>query len=157
MSELVWTADLNTGIDVIDGQHQQIVDFINRLNTVRTTGDGEEIGSIIDGLVDYTLLHFAFEEALLAEAGYAALPGHQKVHDLFAKRIQSFQERFASGESIADELHGLLSHWLISHIRNDDAAYASTVRGPMLELVKETHSDSWLARLLQRIFGASKH
>ena len=88
MSDLVWTADLNTGIDDIDGQHQQIVDFINRLNAVRNTGDTQEISSIIDGLVDYTLLHFAFEEALLAEAGYAALSGHQKVHDLFAKRIQ---------------------------------------------------------------------
>mgnify|MGYP000449754985 CR=1 FL=1 len=28
---IVWTQDLNTGIDVLDNQHKRIVDYINQL------------------------------------------------------------------------------------------------------------------------------
>ena len=32
MTELQWSPKMNIGIDVIDKQHQQIVDYINRLS-----------------------------------------------------------------------------------------------------------------------------
>jgi len=35
MAHLQWTKDLNTGIDVIDTQHKQIVDYINQLYDAR--------------------------------------------------------------------------------------------------------------------------
>ena len=35
MTELVWQEALDTGIDVIDGQHRRIVDMINQLECAR--------------------------------------------------------------------------------------------------------------------------
>lgn len=153
MSHLIWDNALNTGIDVIDGQHKRIVEFINQLDDARGNGDRAAIGEIIEGMVDYTLSHFAFEESLMEEAGYPFLKAHQKVHELFVKRVAELQTRFKAGEEVADELHGLLSRWLFNHIRNDDAAYAGAVRGNMKALVEEKKEGGWLSRAMGKFFG----
>ena len=55
MARLEWTDDLDTGIDVIDGQHRRIVEFINNLQEARLAGNQAVIGEVIEGMVDYTL------------------------------------------------------------------------------------------------------
>ncbi len=46
MAHLRWTRDLDTGIDVIDGQHKQIVEYINQLFDARESRNMESIGRI---------------------------------------------------------------------------------------------------------------
>ena len=152
MAELVWRDELNTGIDVLDGQHKRIVEFINELDRVRVAGGRDAIGEIIEGMVDYTLSHFAFEETLMEDAGYEFLRGHKKVHELFVRRVADFQTKFQGGEDVADGLHGLLSRWLFSHIRNDDAAYVGAVRSKMQVLVTDKQPSGWLSRSLGKFF-----
>jgi hemerythrin len=91
MSQLVWSNDLNTGVEVIDGQHKRIVEFINQLGLAAKSEDQAAIGEIIEGMVDYTLSHFAFEESLMEDAGYEFLRAHKKVHELFVKRVADMQ------------------------------------------------------------------
>lgn len=129
MGKLVWSADLDTGIDVIDKQHRRIVDYINELHDARTSGhQKEDIGKVIDELVDYTLSHFAFEESLQEEAHYPFLKAHKKVHDLFVKRVGEYQERFKLGDDVSEELNNLLVTWLFNHIKRDDADYVASVK-----------------------------
>lgn len=129
MAKLTWTTDLNTGIPVIDKQHQRIVDYINELDTARSSGHKrEEIGKVIDELVDYTLSHFAFEESLQEEAHYPFLKAHKKVHELFVKRVGEYQERYKLGDDVAEELNNLLVTWLFNHIKRDDADYVESVK-----------------------------
>lgn len=127
MAYIDWTPDLDTGIHEIDVQHRRIVDYINRLNTARMSGNREEIGTVIEETIDYTLSHFAFEEALMVDAGYLYSGPHKRVHDLFTRRVMDFQTRFGAGEDVADELHAMLSRWLINHIRADDVGYLDAV------------------------------
>lgn len=129
MAKLVWTADLNTGIDVIDKQHQRIVDYINELDTARTSGHKmEDVGKVIDEMVDYTLSHFAFEESMQEEAHYPFLKAHKKVHELFVSKVANLQERFNLGEDVSAELHKMLFTWLYNHIKRDDADYVDVVK-----------------------------
>ncbi|PTD97032.1 bacteriohemerythrin [Pseudothauera lacus] len=123
-----WTSDLNTGIDVIDKQHMRIVDYINELEEASAASDRAAIGRVIDGMMDYTLSHFAFEESVQEEAGYPFCKAHKRVHELFVRRVNLYAERFGDGEDVAVELHELLKNWLLSHIRRDDADYAGAVR-----------------------------
>ena len=153
MNKLVWTSDLDTGIGVIDAQHRQIVDFINQLGEAQETGNRTAVYEVIQGMVDYTLSHFAFEETLMEDSGYEFLRGHKKIHDLFVRRVSEFQSRFEAGEDVATELHGLLVRWLFNHIRNDDSAYVGSVRPKMTTLVEEKHEGGWLSRSLGRFFG----
>ncbi|OBS08427.1 bacteriohemerythrin [Acidihalobacter prosperus] len=146
-----WTRDLNTGIDVIDRQHMRIADYINELEDIHHQGDRQTIGRVLDELMDYTLSHFAFEERLQEEAGYEYAGPHKKVHELFARRVRQYLDRFRLGDDVAGEIHGLLRTWLISHIKHDDADYVSAVRDNMLEIVADKQRrrrEGWLSRLL---------
>jgi hemerythrin len=123
-----WNPKLDTGIDVIDAQHRRIVDYVNQLEEARLKGDRHQIGDVIEQLVDYTQSHFSFEETMMEQAGYKFLKPHQKVHELFIRRVSTFTVRAAKGEDIAEELQGTLTTWLLNHIASEDHDYAEVVR-----------------------------
>ncbi|MCB6182106.1 bacteriohemerythrin [Leeia sp. TBRC 13508] len=152
MAFLEWTSELNTGIDVIDNQHRRIVDYINQLDQAKAQNDKALVAEVIDSTIDYTMSHFAFEEALIEDAGYPFAGPHKKVHELFIKRVTRLQERFNKGEDIAEELHNLLSRWLFSHIRSDDFAYVDSVRKSMQNLLSQTQPEGWFTKAVGRFF-----
>ena len=147
-----WTADLDTGIPLIDQQHRRIVDFINHLEVAKNAGDKEAVKQIVYDCVDYTLSHFAFEEELMEEAGYAFCAAHKRVHEVFVKRVSEYRMRFQAGEDITDELRTMLSRWLFNHIRGDDKAYAEQVKNHLNRFAREHDDGNWLGRTLKRLF-----
>ncbi len=152
MAHIKWTDELNTGIQVIDSQHQRIVDYINSLDDISDSHDREEVERILGQLVDYTLSHFAFEESLMEDAGYSFINGHKKVHELFVKRVGDFQQRFKMGEDITDELLRVLKSWLLNHIRSDDNDYVEIVSSRMNN-INATKEKGWLSRSVKKFFG----
>ena len=149
-----WTADLDTGIPIIDQQHRRIVDFINHLEVAKNAGDKEAVKQIVYDCVDYTLSHFAFEESLQEEAGYAYCKPHKKVHELFARKVSEYQERMDLGDDVAEELHATLARWLVNHIKRDDADYVESVRASMAPgaraRAEENKKPGWFRRLFGR-------
>ena len=149
MTLLVWQAELEIGIDVIDQQHQRIVALINQL--AEATGRDDQ-AAVLEELVDYTLSHFAFEEELLEESGYTFGPAHKRVHDMFVRRVGEYRMRFEAGEDITTELKGMLARWLFNHIRSDDKSYSKHVRH-YLETYKggagRTSRDGWFKRKIK--------
>lgn len=150
---ILWTPDLNTGIDVIDNQHLRIVDYINQLESAMAAPNRHTVGQVLDELVDYTLSHFAFEESLQEEAGYQFAKPHKAIHDVFIKRIAKYQERNNAGEDIAESLHTLLSTWLVHHIKRDDMAYVAQIRGRLNTIVDDKKEGGWISRSLRRFFS----
>jgi hemerythrin len=152
MARVEWTPDLNTGVDLIDGQHQRIVEYINQVHDARQSRSDAIVGKIVNTLVEYTVSHFGFEEALMEDAGYQYLRPHKKVHELFIRRVADFQRRFAAGEDVTEELLDLLHRWLFSHIRNEDRAYAPVVKAHLRDAVDAHSADGRISRLLERFF-----
>lgn len=153
MALLIWQDDLNTGIDIIDAQHQRIVEMINRLHVTHRTTERMAVGEVIDELVDYTLSHFAFEEELMEEAGYPFCAAHKRVHEVFTKRVSEYRMRFQAGEDIVDDLRSLLSRWLFNHIRSDDKAYADSVKRHLNVFVRTHQDGNWITRTVRRLFA----
>ena len=151
MPHIDWTPELEIGIDVIDGQHHRIVDYINELGEVADDRDRQTVGRVIGDLIDYTFSHFAFEEALMEEAGYDSLAIHQNTHEAFRRRIDDFKQRFDGGEDVAQPLATLLKTWLIEHIMSDDVSYAGLVREKM-PVIRSSDGGSWLGKALRRFF-----
>ena len=148
-----WTADLDTGIPLIDQQHRRIVDFINHLEVAKNAGDKEAVKQIVYDCVDYTLSHFAFEESLQEEAGYKYCKPHKKVHELFTRKVGEYQERVNLGDDVGEELHGVLARWLINHIKRDDADYVGAVKANMNEVIKKKEAQQGNKGWLSRFFG----
>ncbi|QMV62342.1 bacteriohemerythrin [Pseudomonas berkeleyensis] len=152
MAYLDWSDDLNTGITVIDDQHKRIVAMINQLDAAQRAASKVQAGEVIDELIDYTISHFAFEEAMIEEAGYIFTKAHKRVHALFIKRVEDYRERFNRGEDIADELKGMLGRWLFSHIRSDDRNYVEAVNENLRRLSADASEGGWLRRAGRRFF-----
>lgn len=159
MTKVVWLEKYNTGIAEIDSQHKQIVDYLNQLGEARVSGSVKAVKDVIEGIIDYTMSHFAFEEALMEQAEYPFARAHKSVHETFIKRVEKFQARFNTGEAISEEFYDVLKRWLINHIQRDDAAYVRQVTACLASLRREEPADaevqgSWISRAMKKIFGA---
>ncbi|MCB1723520.1 MAG: bacteriohemerythrin [Gammaproteobacteria bacterium] len=152
MPSVEWNPGFEIGIAVIDGQHRRIVDYINTLHDLGPTADRRHVAHVIDDLVDYTYSHFAFEEALMEEAGYVHLAVHCKTHEAFRQRLDDLQGRFNDGDDIAGELGKMLVTWLLRHIASDDISYAPVVRERMPGITQK-NDGSWLKQAIGRFFG----
>ncbi|MHA3048819.1 MULTISPECIES: bacteriohemerythrin [unclassified Acinetobacter] len=144
-----WRSEYNTGIEVIDDQHKRILDYINQIEDVRFTHDRNKIKEVLDNIIDYTQSHFTFEESLQDEAAYKYRVPHKRVHDLFIKKIETYRDRFMMGQAIEDELHQILTKWLINHIQHDDADYVGAVKENMQGIIREHEKKkgkNWFAR-----------
>jgi hemerythrin len=146
---ITWTDELNTGIQEIDVQNRRLVEFINTLSAARQTGDRAQVGHVLDQLLDFVCNHFMFEEHLMQEANYEFRAAHEKIHEIFAKRLAAFRGRFASGENVCDELHDMLKGWMDHHIKQEDKAYAKTVQ----QTIEQEGGQTWVSGIMQRLFG----
>lgn len=149
MLKLEWSDVLDTGIEEIDNQHRRLVDYINELGQARKTQDMKLVGKVIDDTIDYTVSHFGFEESMIEEAGYKLLRPHKKVHELFVRRVTDLQKRFKEGEDVSEEMHALLSRWLVNHIKHDDHAYAECVKKYLNLPEAPQNQKTWM----ERFFG----
>lgn len=148
-----WTEDLNTGIDVIDGQHQRIVDYINQLEAAIEQPAKLAVGEVLADLAIYCLSHLAFEESLMEQAEYAQSKAHKATHDQFVKRLERYQQRHDAGEDVARQLHAMLASWLVHHIKRADMAYVAEVQDSLRRIVRDQSEGSWLSRALRGFFG----
>jgi len=147
-----WNAEYEIGIPVIDAQHRRIVDYINEVEALDSTIDKEEkLSEILTLLVDYTLSHFEFEEALMEEAEFPELVEHQLTHSAFKNQIELLRQRLTNGEDIANVLYDVLKQWLIGHIREDDSSYANCVKDKILKHKLPAHQ-RWVKQATDRFF-----
>ncbi len=149
---IVWVADLNTGIDVIDEQHKRIVDYINLLEEAIAKGSRDVVGKVLEELIDYTLSHFAFEESLQEEAKYTFTKPHKAIHDTFVKRVEKYQTEHNAGGDVAKQTHDMLSAWLVHHIKREDMAYVTEVKASIDRIVSDKKEGGWLSRSLGKLF-----
>ncbi len=151
MAYIEWTRDLESGIPIIDSQHKRIIDFINELDDASTTGDKDKTAHVMEGLLNYTITHFEFEEALMEKASYVFLKAHKRIHEIFMKKVAAIRDRAHQGENVAPELLKLLKLWLTSHIKGEDRDYIEAVK--TITDSSDHETSSWLNTTIKSIFG----
>lgn len=131
MQTLVWTQQFDTGIDEVDRQHRQLVDIINRLGALATTGhaDDKTIESLLGELVDYAFLHFEDEENLMETRGVDRrhIEHHQQQHGQFIEQVTEIWDRRTAEANAAEQLGEFLTTWLASHILDEDQYMARQI------------------------------
>lgn len=127
MSLIEWDKKYSVGINSIDEQHQQLIDLINRLNVAMAQGEpASVIADILNGLTQYTKIHFAYEEKLFDMHGYPESDSHSAEHQKMIDRVDQFHFEFEQDPSgaISLELMQFLTNWLTGHIQGSDKEYA---------------------------------
>ena len=122
---IVWSEAYELGHELIDQQHQTLVNMINELNqVVAGQGDRDDIGKILSKLINYTVFHFGAEEELFKNSDYPHTEAHVKKHEELVEKVFTFQEAFSQNRTeVSDELLNFLTDWLIQHIHGTDRGY----------------------------------
>jgi len=131
MSAIAWSGRYSVGVAAIDDQHRQLFEIMNKLDEAIEKNRGERVlTQVLREMVGYTQEHFAFEEKLLAEAGFPGLEAHQARHRRLIQEVERFDyELNVEGRRISREVRDFLQHWLVNHIAEEDQAYAQTLTG----------------------------
>jgi hemerythrin-like metal-binding protein len=121
-----WNDSYSVGIPDIDIQHQQLFAIIDELQQAMKGGQSKSVmGKTLARLLDYTVRHFSFEQAMLARKGYSDTTAHKATHDRFVDQIKQYQRNHEDGTlGVSTQLMDTLQKWLAEHIKGTDMKYA---------------------------------
>lgn len=127
MKIIEWKDEYSVGIPVIDKQHMQLIDMINKLNDAMSEGKGKKIiADVLSEMINYTVTHFTHEERMLERNNYPDLIAHKRKHNKFVEKIKDFEEGVKNREfGITIKIIDYLKEWLIDHIQGTDMKYAN--------------------------------
>ncbi len=125
-----WNPSYSVGSEEIDVQHQTLFRLAGELHAAMITGQGRNaMARVLDRLVDYTRVHFAHEETLMRDCGYAEFAAHKTEHDALTKEVMRFQGEFLAGRAtMTVQLMQFLKNWLTTHIAGSDAKFVPFVK-----------------------------
>ncbi len=128
-----WTSKLETSIPVIDTQHKELVRMLNQMHkAMRKQQGSNKLNIIIQGLADYTVMHFSVEEKLFRKFGYPEYEKHKKIHEELVATVLKFKSDFNSGKAtVTMDLMDFLTDWLKTHIMKTDMAYVPFLKDKM--------------------------
>lgn len=124
-----WTENLSVNNDLIDSDHKQLIDLINKLFGAISSGQGNAVlGEILSELISYTENHFHREEELMQQIGYADFERHKAAHDKLMAEVRELQARFAAGLVVSPmSVFNFLGDWLFKHIKACDVHLGAAV------------------------------
>ena len=130
---IVFDESLHTGNELIDTQHQELIDRVNKLSdSIATVKEKRMAVQTLDFLMDYTVFHFAAEEKLQEESGYPELESHKAQHASFVKAVDELKEMLEEEEGPTDAFVAAVNKnvvdWLVNHIQGCDKKVAEFVK-----------------------------
>jgi hemerythrin len=129
--QLQWTTSLSVGIAEIDAQHQELFRRAGQLLEGLRKGEPEEIGTLVEFLHEYAVVHFGAEEASMRIARYPGYVRHKAEHDRFIGDLLALAEdhdRNGAGAFLALRASHWLTQWLKQHVSGTDAELGRFLR-----------------------------
>ncbi|MBL8707694.1 MAG: hemerythrin domain-containing protein [Rhodospirillaceae bacterium] len=93
-----------TGVPQLDGEHQDLVLCINRLEDAERNGDLAEVLRLLAIFKSGLAEHFAREEAYLGLISFPRLDAHAKHHSETIVALERMVEELQAGASILGEI-----------------------------------------------------
>lgn len=121
-----FTDDYLTGIELIDGEHQQLFEIVEKAYKLVKSGSAgdnyDEVIGILNELKDYTKEHFQDEEEYMESIRYEGLEAQKNAHAAFIYKLESVDllELDENPQKYMESLIEFLLGWLINHILNTD-------------------------------------
>ncbi len=121
MPRLDWHDVFNINVAKIDEQHRKQLEMAQSVHDALHEGDRpDELLNKLDELLQFTRMHFAYEETLMAEHGYPGTEDHRREHTVLLNRVEKLREALASGRTLMYTTDlDVSDDWVLAHI--DDA------------------------------------
>lgn len=144
-----WRNSFSIHIAEIDHEHRHLFTLVKQL-------DLATVDRTLDELLEYVVIHFTHEQALMENSAYPAFEQHLKLHEQFAAQVAEFLGRDSEWTAArVQEIRRFLNKWLIAHIMTHDLRfgrwYADHLQhAPHVEAKPKDEHRSFLARLFFR-------
>jgi hemerythrin len=127
MGLIAWKDSYSVNVDAFDAQHKRLVGYINELHDAMISGKAKDaLSELLNGLVDYTRIHFASEEKLLTARKYPDLAAHISERQAFTRKVMEFVSAYQSGTAaLSISVLDFLKGWLVNHILVSDKKYGA--------------------------------
>lgn len=127
-----WNKNFESGIEIIDTQHKQLVNLLNVLvSHLAFQSEAPEITKVFDELKAYTAYHFTTEEKIWHEhfRNDSWEEWHKKGHEDFIAKVLEIKgtELHKNPDVVIEEIVSFLTHWLAMHIIESDKRMAKVV------------------------------
>lgn len=121
-----WSDKLSLDIESIDSQHKNICKYINMLYRAKNESSEPDVtGQILSNLLEYTVVHFDYEEKYFKEFNYENEKEHCASHKKLKDNVVEYSQKYKSGEDVSEELFVFLKGWLVNHILIEDSLYVN--------------------------------
>jgi hemerythrin len=128
-----WEDRLSVGIEKIDAQHKQWIDYFNQASqAIATQQNREQISKTLEFLLDYTEMHFSTEEKFMQDSGYPEYRDHRAKHDALRTTLKNLVADYQDEgitQDLAEAIETLVGNWLIQHICNVDQKFGAYLAG----------------------------
>ena len=127
---VLWTDDLETGIEKIDEAHRELFARVSGLHEAMRAGRLAEVPALVAYLQRYALDHFAAEEREMTTTGYPAIGQHRRHHQQFVEefvRHKALLELEVTPSAVV-ALSSWITEWLSGHVRKVDGDMARWLR-----------------------------
>ncbi|MEL7605244.1 MAG: bacteriohemerythrin [Sedimentibacter saalensis] len=121
---LLWTKNLEVGVDLIDQQHKKWFEKADQLFEAGKSGKSKEyIVKMFDFLDEYTRTHFKDEERYMQSINYPELSSQKQMHEGFIKKLKELRSEYEKdGVNLTVILNSnqFILDWLTKHISQAD-------------------------------------
>jgi hemerythrin len=131
MPTIAWDPSMTTGVEALDNQHKQLIDWLNDLLEAMSLGRGRtEVAALLDKLGGYAVMHFGHEEDCMTKYHCPVAEKNAAAHKEFVATFTGFREEFDRGGATAHlvvRVESELMRWLTGHIKGTDSQLAECV------------------------------
>jgi hemerythrin-like metal-binding protein len=120
-----WDDKYCVGVSIIDKDHKEFIDTINKAIIVKGNNDNPEgVKEVLREITNYILTHFKTEETYMIEFNYPEYQHHKEEHHDFTMKIIAYLDSVInSNYQIGSILLEDLKSWLVNHIQVTDQKY----------------------------------
>lgn len=132
---VLWSSEFEVGVELIDRQHQELIDRINKLLAGIREGRGrEETFLLMRFLQEYVVEHFRAEEGFMLRNHYAEYEAHKEIHDAFIADLDVLAATLESSGVDSDlvvNVNQKVMNWMVAHIFMMDKGLRNCVTDPV--------------------------
>ena len=123
---IIWQPGYSVKVNVLDSQHREIFEMINRLHwAIKENQQAQIVGTILSEMTGYMYTHFKDEESLMQQHHYPDFQTHKESHEAFKRKTNELISKHLQTfyGDIASEVLEFLKAWWINHIMGMDKKY----------------------------------
>jgi len=123
MSLIEWKPEFSVGNAAVDHEHRELIQLINSVHAAISGGaDRDRMAAGLGEFYAQIAAHFALEEKIMRDAGYADFGPHKADHESLLDQLADIIHAVERDNKLDDQdLSSRLNRWFTEHFGSHDA------------------------------------